>query len=83
VTKFAALFVPLVLLVSSLGAGAQEAEVLTVPQVLEEFGSVLEDEGLTLVVIHLNDQSVEALFTTGPNMQALQAEAKEAIMFFV
>ena len=83
VTKFAAIFITLVLLVSSLGAGAQETEVLTVPQALEEFGSVLEDEGLTLVVIHLNDKSVEALFTTAPNMQALQVQAKEATMFFV
>ena len=86
-TKPTAVFITLVLLVSSLGAGlgagAQEAEVLTVPQALEEFGSVLEDEGLTLVVIHLNDKSVEALFSTAPNMQELQGQAKEATMFFV
>ena len=85
-TKSAAIFISLVLLVSSLGAGAQEAqegEVLTVPQALEEFGSVLEEEGLTLVVIHLNDKSVEALFSTAPNMQALRVQAKQATMFFV
>lgn len=85
-TKSAAVFITLVLLVSSLGAGAQESEeseVLTVPQALEEFGSVLEEEGLTLVVIHLNDKSVEALFTTAPNMQALRVQAKQATMFFV
>ena len=85
-TKSAAVFITLVLLVSSLGAGAQESEeseVLTVPQALEEFGSVLEEEGLTLVVIHLNDKSVEALFTTAPHMQALRVQAKQATMFFV
>ena len=53
------------------------------PQAVEEFGSVLEDEGLTLVVIHLNDKSVQALFSTAPNMQALQVQAKQATMFFV
>ena len=63
--------------------GAQESEVLTVPQAVEQFGSVLDDEGLTLVVIHLNDKSVEALFSTAPNMRALQLQAKDATMFFV
>ncbi len=56
---------------------------LTVPQAVEQFGSVLDDEGLTLVVIHLNDKSVEALFSTAPNMRALQLQAKDATMFFV
>jgi hypothetical protein len=83
VTKSAAVFITLVLLVSSLGARAQESEVLTVPQAVEEFGSVLEDEGLTLVVIHLHDRSVEALFLTAPNMQVLREQAKQATMFFV
>lgn len=81
--KSAAVFITLVLLVASLGVGAQESEVLTVPQAVEEFGAVLEDEGLTLVVIHLNDKSVEALFSTAPNMQALRVQAKQATMFFV
>ena len=82
-TKSAAVFITLVWLVSSFGAGAQESEVLTVSQAVEEFGAVIDDEGLTLVVIHLNDKSVEALFTTAPNMRALQVQAKESTMFFV
>ena len=71
------------LLVGSFGAEAQEGEVLTVPQAVEQFGSVLEDEGLTLVVIHLNDKTVEALFSTAPNMRALQLQSRDATMFFV
>ena len=85
-TKSVTVVIGLVLFVSSLstglstglGAAGQEAEVLTVQQAVEEFGVVLNEEGLTLVVIYLNDKSVEALFTTAPNMQQLQEQAAEA-----
>ena len=82
-TKSAAVLTTFMLLVGSFGAEAQEEEVLTVPQAVEQFGSVLEDEGLTLVVIHLNDKTVEALFSTAPNMRALQLQSRDATMFFV
>ena len=90
-TKFVTVVIGLVLFVSSFGTGlstgisaaGQETEVLTVQQAVEEFGVVLNEEELTLVVIHLNDKSVEALFTTAPNMQQLQEQAAEATMFFV
>jgi len=81
--KSATVLFTCVLLLFSFGADAQESDVLTVSEAVEEFGSVLEDEGLTLVVIHLNDKSVEALFSTAPNMRALQLQAKGATMFFV
>lgn len=83
VMKFAAVLTTLLLLVAPFSAEAQEGEVLTVPEAVEQFGSVLEDEGLTLVVIHLNDKTVEALFSTAPNMRALQLQAKDATMFFM
>ncbi len=61
------------LLVFSVGAEAQESEVMSVQQAVEEFGVVLDDEGVSVVVVHLNDKSVEALFTTAPNKETLQA----------
>ena len=81
-TRFATVLT-ILFLAASFGAAAQESEVLTVQQAVEQFGVVIEDEGLTLVVIHLNDKSVQALFSTAPNMQALQTQAREASMFFV
>ena len=86
-TKLSTVVIGLVVFVLSFGTGlsaaGQETEVLTVQQAVEELGVVPNEEELTLVVIHLNDKSVEALFTTAPNMQQLQEQAAEATMLFV
>ena len=80
--KLAVVLGAFVLLVSSVAARAQEDQTLSHDQVMADFGSVIEEAGLTIRVIHLNDQTVEALFTA-PTKYALRGQARKATIFFV
>jgi hypothetical protein len=81
-TRLAAVLATLILLVSPVGAGEQSPTPLSPEEALDEFGAVVEDGGLTLAVIHLNDRSVEALFSA-PSKYSLRVQAKQSTMFFV
>ena len=79
--KLATVLVTLTCLVSPVGA-EQEPEPPNRLQVIEDFGTVIDDAGLTIRVIHLNDQSVEVIFSA-PTKYSLRVQARQATMFFV
>lgn len=81
--KRLAFLITLAFLFSTFGAAAQGPETLSAEQVVAEYGSVIQDEGLSIIVIHLNNQSVASLYGTAPNMQALRTQARQMTMFLV
>ncbi len=68
----------MVALASPLVSAEQELNTL-----LADFGRPLKKDGITLFVIHLNDKTVEALFSQSPRKQALRVQARQAAMFYV
>ena len=60
-------------------AGQDESDFETL---LRDFGSVLRDGGVTVMLIHLNDTTVDALFEP-PTKYSLRAQARQASIFYV
>jgi hypothetical protein len=80
--KLSTVLTALVCLVSPSWTAAQQPEPPDPQEVMAEFGTVIEDSGLQITVVHLNDQSVEALFTA-PTKYSLRVQARQATMFYV
>ena len=51
-------------------------------QMVVDFGSRVDDESLTLLVIHMNDVTTDTLFAA-PAKYSLRAQARGATMFYI
>ena len=77
--KLAAALITLAIAVSSTVIAQEESDLQSL---FRDFASVIDDREIMIVAIHLNDATVEALFTA-PTKYSLRVQAKQTTIFYV
>ena len=66
----------------TLPAAGQTPETLDYDMIIQDYSSRIENEDMSLMVVHLNDFTTDALFSP-PTKYSLRAQARVNIMFYL
>ncbi len=72
----------LLMMALTVPAAGQTTDTLDSDLIVQEYSSQIENEYMSLMVVHLNDFTTDALFSS-PTKYSLRAQARQSTMFFV
>ena len=72
----------LLMMALTVPAAGQTTDTLDSDLIVQEYSSQIENEYMSLMVVHLNDFTTDALFSS-PTKYSLRAQARMNIMFYL